>query len=133
MAEHGFVGLGLPRQYGGIGLPLLDTLLLIKTIQSIDSTAGGLAHRTSTGAVGAVLALGSEEQKEKFIRGVASGKSAVCIGISEPEAGSAATALKTRARIDGGQVVINGQKIFISFADHADYTLVYCRFGDTGR
>lgn len=133
MAANGLLGLNLPQEYGGVGLPLLDTLLVIQAVQKIDSTLGGLAHRTSTGAVGAVLELGDEAQKERFVGGVARGEFGIGIGISEPEAGSAATALRTRARVEGDDVLIDGQKIFISAARHHRYTLVYCRFGTSGR
>jgi alkylation response protein AidB-like acyl-CoA dehydrogenase len=133
MAANGLLGLNLPQAYGGVGLPLLDALFVIQAAQNVDSAMGGLAHRTSTGAVGAVLELGTDAQKEHFVGGVARGEFGIGIGISEPEAGSAATALRTRARRDGDDVVIDGQKIFISAARHHRYTLVYCRFGTTGR
>ena len=133
MARHGLLGLNLPSAYGGLDMPLLDTLLLLQVVQSVDSTMGGLTHRTSTGAVGAVLEIGNEEHKRVFVGGVARGEIGISIGITEPEAGSAATAMRTRARIDGDDVVINGQKIFISAARDNHATLLYCRFGNTGR
>lgn len=133
MAENGLLGLNMPTEYGGMGLPLLDTLLLIQTIQKVDSTMGGLTHRTSTGAIGAILELGTEEQKAQYVTGVARGDIGVSIGITEPNAGSAATAMTTRARIEGDEVVITGQKIFISAAKAHHYTMLYCRFGTTGR
>jgi alkylation response protein AidB-like acyl-CoA dehydrogenase len=133
MAKSGLLGLNMPTQYGGLGLPLLDTLLVIQAVQKVDSLMGGLSHRTSTGAVGAVLEIGSDAQKDKFVAAVAQGSIGISIGISEPDAGSAATALRTRARIDGDSVVLDGQKLFVSAARYHDYTLVYCRFGTTGR
>ncbi len=133
MADNGLLAFNMPQAYGGLELPLLDTLLLIQSIQKIDSTLGGLAHRTSTGAIGAVLELGTPEQRERWVRGVARGEIGVSIGITEPDAGSAATAMKTRARIDGDDVVITGQKIFISAARANHYTMLYCRFGTTGK
>lgn len=133
MAENGLLGLNMPTEYGGMGLPLLDTLLLIQTIQRVDSTMGGLTHRTSTGAIGAILELGTDAQKEQYVTGVARGEIGVSIGITEPNAGSAATAMTTRARIDGDTVIINGQKTFISAAKANHYTMLYCRFGTTGR
>jgi alkylation response protein AidB-like acyl-CoA dehydrogenase len=116
-----------------MNLPLLDTLLLLQTVQSVDSTMGGLTHRTSTGAVGAVLELGSDEHKRVFVGGVARGEIGIGIGITEPDAGSAATAMTTRARIEGNEVVVNGQKIFISAARDNHATLLYCRFASSGR
>ena len=133
MADNGLLGLNMPTQYGGVGLPLLDTLLLLQTVQKVNSTMGGLTHRTSTGAVGAVLDVGTDAQREKFVAGVAKGDIGISIGISEPDAGSAATAMKTRARMDGDHVVITGQKIFISAVRANHYTLLYCRFGTSGR
>jgi alkylation response protein AidB-like acyl-CoA dehydrogenase len=132
MAENGLLGLNMPQEYGGMGLPLLDTLLLIQALQKIDSTLGGLSHRTSTGAIGAILELGDAAQKDRFVNGVARGEFGISIGITEPDAGSAATAMTTRARVDGDDVLINGQKIFISAAKAHRYTMLYCRFGTTG-
>ncbi|MCW5750392.1 MAG: acyl-CoA dehydrogenase family protein [Alphaproteobacteria bacterium] len=133
MAEQGMLGLNMPEAYGGQGLPLLDTLLMIQTLQACNTTLGGLAHRSSTGAVGAIAALGTEAQKRKYVAGVCSGEIGISIGITEPEAGSAATAMKTRARIEGDNVVIDGKKQFVSFVDHNHYCVVYCRFGNTGK
>ena len=133
MAAQGLLGLNLPPQYGGVGLPLLTTLLVLRTVQSVDTTLGGLTHRTSTGAVGAILHLGTEWQKEHFVARVARGEIGISIGITEPDAGSAATSLKTTARIDGDNVRINGQKCFITAAKDNHYTVVYCRFGNTGK
>lgn len=133
MADQGLLGLNMPEAYGGQGLPLLDTLLVIQRLQACDSTLGGLAHRTSTGAVGAIAVLGTEAQKKKYVAGVCQGKIGISIGITEPEAGSAATAMKTRARIEGDTVVINGKKQFVSFVDNNHFTVVYCRFGTTGK
>lgn len=132
MAEQGLLGLNLPTTHGGLGLPLLDTLLLIQAIQKEDSTLGGLAHRSSTGAIGAILELGNAAQHAHYVAGVARGEFGVSIGITEPEAGSAATAMTTRARIDGDEVIIDGQKTFISAARAHRYTLLYCRFGNSG-
>lgn len=133
MAEQGLLGLNMPTDLGGVGLPLLDTLLVIQTLHACSAACGGLAHRTSTGACGAIEAYGTPEQREKYIRGICSGEIGISIGITEPEAGSAATAMRTRAEIDGDEVVINGSKQFVSSVNTNDYTVLYCRFGKTGR
>jgi alkylation response protein AidB-like acyl-CoA dehydrogenase len=133
MSEQGLLGLNMPQEHGGMGLPLLDTLLLIQTLQACSSTLGGLAHRSSTGACGAIEAYGTQEQKEKYLQGICAGEIGISIGITEPEAGSAATAMKTRAEIRGDKVVINGSKQFVSAVNVNDYTVLYCRFGNTGR
>ena len=134
MAEAGLLGLNMPEEHGGAGLPLLDTLLVIQKLQSCASIVGGLAHRSSTGAIGAILELGTPEQRRFYVGGVCRGEFGVGIGITEPEAGSAATAMKTSARRDGNdEVVLQGKKQFVSFVDHNQYTLTYCRFGSSGR
>ncbi|NYZ16534.1 acyl-CoA dehydrogenase [Azospirillum sp. RWY-5-1] len=132
MADHGLLGLNLPEPLGGVGLSLLDTVLLIQNLQACSSTLGALSHRSSTGAVGAIVELGTDEQKRRFVGRVCQGEIGIGIGITEPEAGSAATALRTSARIDGDHVVINGKKQFVSFVNHNHFTVVYCRFGDSG-
>jgi len=133
MAGQGLLGLNMPTEHGGQGLPLLDTLLVIQALQARHTVLGALAHRSSTGAVGAIAALGTEAQKRKYVAGVCAGRVGISIGITEPEAGSAATAMKTRARIDGDSVVIDGRKQFVSFVDRNHYSVVYCRFGTTGK
>lgn len=133
MAEDGLLGLNLPEDLGGLGLPLLDTLMVIETLQTSAALLGGIAHRSSTGAVGAIAEYGAPELRERFVPPVCRGEIGISIGITEPEAGSAATALRTTARIEGDEVVLNGSKQFVSFVDNNQFTLVYCRFGSTGR
>lgn len=133
MASAGLLGLNMPEELGGVGLPLLDTLLVIQTLQARASIMGGLAHRSSTGAVGAIAELGTPEQKARYVRGVCEGTFGIGIGITEPEAGSAATSMTTRARIEDERVVLDGRKQFVSFVDNNSCTLTYCRFGTTGK
>jgi len=133
LAEHGMLGLNMPVEYGGQGLPLLDTLLIMQTLHACDSMLGGIIHRSTSGAVNTIHQLGTDEQKRKFIPPVVRGESAFSIGITEADAGSAATALRTRARIEGDEVVINGSKIFISHTLYTDHVVVYCQFGEGRR
>ncbi|MDX2484982.1 MAG: acyl-CoA dehydrogenase family protein [Pseudodonghicola sp.] len=133
MAEQGLLGLNLPESLGGMGLPLLDTLLVTRALQKVAPLLGGIAHRSSTGAVGAVAEYGTEAQKAAFVPASCRGEMGISIGITEPEAGSAATAMKTTARVEGDEVVLNGSKQFVSFVNNNQYTLLYCRFGTTGR
>ncbi len=133
MAHYGLLGVNMPPELGGSGLPLLDTLLLTQTLQSCSSAMGSLAHRSSTGAVGAIAKLGTDKQKNEMVARSCKGEIGISIGITEPEAGSAATSMKTTARIDGDQVIINGHKQFVSAVNVTDYTVLYCRLGITGR
>ena len=133
MAEQGLLGLNMPESCGGLGLPLLDTLLIIRTLQTCAPILGGLAHRTSTGAVGAIAEYGTDDQRRRFVAPLCRGELGISIAITEPEAGSAATAMKTAARIDGDSVVLNGRKQFVSFVNVNECSLVYCRFGKSGK
>lgn len=133
MAEHGLLGLNLPAAHGGLELPLLNTILVTQALQKCAPILGGICHRSSTGAVGAIAEYGTEEQREKYVRPLCKGEIGISIGITEPEAGSAATAMKTRGEIVGNEIVLNGRKQFVSFVNYNQYTLVYCRIGNTGR
>ena len=133
MAEQGLLGLNLSEALGGMGVPLLDTLLVTRALQKAAPLLGGIAHRSSTGAVGAVAEYGTQAQKETFVIPSCKGEIGISIGITEPDAGSAATAMKTRATVEGDEVILNGSKQFVSFVNNNHYTLVYCRFGTTGR
>lgn len=133
MAEQGLLGLNMPESCGGLGLPLLDTLLIIRTLQTCAPILGGLAHRTSTGAVGAIAEYGTDDQRRRFVEPLCRGELGISIAITEPEAGSAATAMKTTARLDGDSVVLNGRKQFVSFVNVNECSLVYCRFGKSGK
>lgn len=133
MAEQGLLGLNLPTEYGGMGLPLLDTLMIIQTLHACSPIVGTLAHSASTNACGVIDAYGTEAQKAHYLPRVCSGEIGISIGMTEPEAGSAVTAMRTRARIDGDEVVINGAKQFVSFIDFNNVTVVYCRFGNSGQ
>lgn len=132
LAELGMLGLNLPEQYGGQGLPMIDSLFMIQAFAECSSFIGNIMHRSTLGPVAVIAALGTDEQKERFIPPVCRGMGGFSVGITEPHAGSAATAMTTRARIEGDEVVINGSKTFISHALYTDHTLVYCRFADTG-
>jgi alkylation response protein AidB-like acyl-CoA dehydrogenase len=131
LAEQGLLGLNMPVDYGGQGFPLLDTLLIMQTLHECDAMIGHTIHRSTSGAVNTINILGTEEQKRRFIPPVCSGEAAYSIGITEPDAGSAATALSTQARIEGDEVVINGRKQMVSHIAYTDHTLVYCRFGSS--
>ncbi len=132
MAEAGLLGLNMPEELGGQALPMLDTLLMLQAAGESDTLMAHIMHRSTMGPVSVIKTLGTDEQRQRFIPPVCAGTGGFSVGISEPQAGSAATAMTTRARIEGDEVVVNGSKTFISHATYTDHTLVYCRFGKTG-
>jgi alkylation response protein AidB-like acyl-CoA dehydrogenase len=126
----GLLGISLPEEYGGSGLPIFDTLLAIEEFAKECRPAAFQVFESNTGPAQVINQLGTPEQKERFLPDVVAGKSTVALGISEPDAGSAATDMSTRARLEGDEYVLNGVKRWISNGGYADQYLVYCRLND---
>jgi len=130
LADLGFLGLAIPEEYGGQGGTLLDALIVIEELAKECRPAAFQVFEANTGPIRVLQFFGTEQQKRKYLPMSVSGELTMAIGISEPEAGSAATDLRTKARRDGDEIVINGSKRWISNGGHADHYLVYCRLND---
>lgn len=126
LADRGWIGLTWPKAYGGQGKSYLDRLIL--TEELLRCGAPVAAHWLGDRQMGpSILRYGTERQKETFLPGIISGETVFCIGMSEPGAGSDLAGLQTRAEEDGDQYVLNGQKIWTSFAHLADYCYLVAR------
>jgi alkylation response protein AidB-like acyl-CoA dehydrogenase len=130
LAEHDLLGIRLPREYGGEGMSALDTVVAMQGVGEVSPVAASTIHMASFGPAQAIAEYGDEALRERYLPDVAAGESIVAIGMSEPEAGSHATAMTTEAEDDGDAWVINGQKAWVSEAPHADAFLVYVRMPD---
>ena len=130
LGELGFLGIALPERYGGGGAPLQHALTVIEELAKECRPAAFQVFESNTGPAQVVARLGTEEQGERFLRPIIRGESTLAVAISEPDAGSAATDMKTRAVKAGGKVVVNGGKRWISNGSEADYYLVYARMND---
>ena len=130
LADLGFLGITTPEKYGGQGGTLLDALIVIEELAKECRPAAFQVFEGNVGPIRAIQFFGTEEQKQKYLPAAARGEVTMAIGISEPEAGSAATDMKTKARLDGDEYVITGNKRWISNGGHADHYLVYCRLND---
>src|SRR5450631_918249 len=127
LAKHGWFGLILPPAYGGTGGSAIDlAILLEETGRHFEELAMWL-FRTLTYGGYAVMLHGSKAQKEALLPRVVRGELSFCFGLTEPESGSDAAALKTKATAGGGGYVINGQKVFTSGMDISDYCLLVTR------
>lgn len=127
LAKHGWFGLILPAEYGGTGgSPIELAILLEEAGRHFEELAMWL-FRTLTYGGYAVLKHGSREQKEALLSKVARGELSFCFGLTEPQAGSDAAALTTKATAVDGGYVINGQKVFTSGMDISDYCLLVTR------
>jgi alkylation response protein AidB-like acyl-CoA dehydrogenase len=124
MAKEGFPACYLPKEYGGAGGGVLDLVLVVEAFSKID---GSLALALAGTALGCypILISGSDEQKTRFLPGIASGEKLAAFGLTEPGAGSDATAMATTAVRDGDHYVLNGTKCFITNAGAAEvYTVI---------
>jgi alkylation response protein AidB-like acyl-CoA dehydrogenase len=132
MAEIGFFGLTIPEEYGGLGGDYLTYVLGMEELGRADSALRGIVS-VSNGLVGkSILGFGTEEQKQEWLPGIANGTKLGCFGLTEPDTGSDAGNLTSRARRDGSDYVITGQKLFITNGTWADVALVFARTGGDG-
>ncbi len=132
LAEVGFLGAAIPEQYGGMGLDTLGYCLAIEELGRVDSSVRGVVTVNVGLAAKSVLRWGSEEQRERWLPGLCSGETLGCFGLTEPGTGSDASSLTTRARRDGDEWVVSGQKTFITNATIAGLALIFARTGEPG-
>jgi alkylation response protein AidB-like acyl-CoA dehydrogenase len=121
----GFVGVFIPEKYSGPGLGFLEHCLINEEFWRVDP---GIAHFVLSGIFGSemVLFFGTEEQKKKWLPPLIQGKAFTGAAITEPDAGSDVSSVKTSAILDGNEYVINGTKTFITGGTIADYLPVLC-------
>jgi 3-sulfinopropanoyl-CoA desulfinase len=126
LRDAGFMGMTIPKAYGGQGLGYLETVLVIEEMAKACATMGRITVEANMGAIGAIMAYGSEAQKNIAAACVLAGdKPAICI--SEPNAGSAASEMTTRADKKGDRYVINGRKYWITGGGVSKLHLIFAR------
>jgi 3-oxocholest-4-en-26-oyl-CoA dehydrogenase alpha subunit len=124
LGADGWLGFGWPTEYGGQGRSAVEQYIVFDEIQR----AGVPFPFVTINTVGpTIMRFGTEEQKAKYLPGILAGEINVAIGYTEPSAGTDLASLRTSARLDGGEWVINGNKIFTSGANQADYIWLACR------
>ncbi|HVA52859.1 MAG TPA: acyl-CoA dehydrogenase family protein [Acidimicrobiales bacterium] len=126
----GWICAGWPVEYGGKGLSLMDQVVMNEEFAKANTPVrADFFGDTLVGPT--ILQWGSDEQKKEFIPGILNGSIAWCQGFSEPNSGSDLAALKTSAVLDGDEWVINGQKVWTTQAQHADYVFLLTRTDPT--
>ena len=126
LTNQGFMGMTIPKSYGGKGMTYLDTLLVIEEIAKACGVTARIVVEANMGAIGAVMKYGTEVQKKLAAEHVLSGdKPAICI--TEPEAGSAATEMTTRADHKGDRYILNGTKHWITGGGVSKFHLIFAR------
>ncbi|MGH3050957.1 MAG: acyl-CoA dehydrogenase family protein, partial [Gaiellaceae bacterium] len=132
LAEVGFLGCGLPEEYGGMGLDQVSYCLVMEELGKADSSVRGIAS-VNNGLAGKTIAKwGTSEQKQEWLPKMSSGEALGCYALTEPGAGSDPGSLVTRAERDGSEWMISGSKIFITLGSWAGVALVFARSGGDG-
>ena len=131
LGAKGWIGLTWPTEFGGGGRPAIDRLIIGEELIKAGAPIGSMwfADRQMGPTL---IAYGREDQQAEFLPPMLTGESTWCIGMSEPNAGSDLASLKTQAVRDGDDWVINGQKIWTSFGEVADYCYLICRTSTDG-
>ena len=131
MAEAGFTGLTIPKEWGGPGLSYFDAVLVIEEFSKACAVCGRIAVEANMGAVGAIMAYGTPAQKKLAADLVLAGDKPAIL-ITEPEAGSAATNMTTRATRRGNDWVLTGDKTWITGGGISRLHLVFARAFENG-
>ena len=129
-AELGFLGVNIAQALGGGGMGHLDAVLVLEELAKVSPGVAFPVFESSFGPILAIAHFAPDELRMRIVPQVCAGEMIVAVAMSEPDAGSALTDLKTTAKIKGGGVVINGQKRWCSGAGHADAYVVYARMSD---
>lgn len=129
--DAGLLCISIPEEYGGGGGTFAhEAIILEEQAGAGDDAFGNSVHSTIVAHY--ILKYGTQEQKKSWLPRMASGEMVAAIAMTEPGAGSDLQALKTSAKLDGDDYVVNGAKTFITNGSHADLVLVVCRTGDEG-
>lgn len=126
LTDAGYLSVLIPEEYGGSGLGLGAAAAILETVQA-EGGNGGACHAQMY-TMGTILRHGSEEQKQAYLPKIASGELRLqAFGVTEPTSGTDTTSLRTFARREGDEYVVNGQKIWTSRAEHSDLMLLLAR------
>lgn len=130
LAANDFLGIALPVEYGGGGYSPFEVVLAQEAVGRVCPDTAHILSRSSMGPPRVIAELGNDHLKEKYLTRVTDGECVMSVAISEPQAGSDAGAMQTTAEKRDGEVVLNGQKAWITKGSHVDALLVYARFDD---
>ncbi len=132
MGKAGLLGATIPEEFGGAGANYVAYGLIAREIERVDSGYRSMASVQSSLVMHPINAYGSDEQRRKYLPGLASGELIGCFGLTEPDAGSDPAGMKTYAKRDGDDYVISGSKTWISNAPFADVFVVWAKSAEHG-
>ena len=130
MAKYGFLGIPVPKEYGGQGCDTLAYAMCVEELSKVCGTTGVIVSAHTLLCIDPILTFGTEEQKQKYVVPLAKGEKLGAFGLTEPGAGTDAQGQQTKAVLDGDEWVLNGSKCFITNGKEAD---VYVIFAVTGK
>ncbi len=128
LAEQGLLGIAFAEEDGGQGGELMHAVLAIQEVALACPKSADIVQAGNFGPIRTLVEYATREQKDRYLRQLLSGERLLALGMSEPEAGSAVTELKTSAHIDRDWCVINGSKVFSTHSPDATLFLIYVRF-----
>lgn len=132
MGEAGVLGVTIPEEFGGVGASYVAYGLVAREIERVDSGYRSMASVQSSLVMHPIYAYGSDEQRAKYLPGLAKGELIGCFGLTEPDAGSDPAGMKTYAKKDGDDYVISGSKTWISNSPFADVFVVWAKSEEHG-
>jgi alkylation response protein AidB-like acyl-CoA dehydrogenase len=129
MAKQGLLGISLPEHDGGQGGSLMDAVIAIEQVAAVCPRSADVVQFGNFGPIRTFAEYGTEAQKKRWLGELLAGRMVMSLGMTEPDAGSAVTDLKTSARADGSHYIVNGSKVFSTFSPDAQIFLIYLRYG----
>lgn len=129
LSDMGLLGITIPEEDGGQGGTLMDAVIAIQETALVCPKSADVVQAGNFGAIRTMAAYASAEQKARFLPDLLGGRKVMALGMTEPGAGSAVTELRTSARQEGDEYVINGTKIFSTNSPDAEVFLIYVRYG----
>ena len=124
MAKNGFLGIPVPKEYGGQGCDPLTYAMCVEELSKVCGTTGVIVSAHTSLCIDPIMTFGTEEQKQKYVVPLAKGEKLGAFGLTEPGAGTDAQGQQTKAVLDGDEWVLNGSKCFITNGSYADVYIV---------
>jgi len=125
MAKLGFLGIPVPKEYGGQGCDTLAYAMCVEELSKVCGTTGVIVSAHTSLCVDPIMTYGTEEQKQKYLVPLAKGEKLGAFGLTEPGAGTDAQGQQTKAILDGDEYILNGSKIFITNGKEADVYVIF--------
>lgn len=124
MAKYGFMGIPVPKEYGGQGCDILTYAICVEELAKVCGTTAVIVSAHTSLCIDPIMTYGTKEQKEKYLPQLAKGEKLGAFGLTEPGAGTDAQGQQTKAVLDGDEWVLNGSKVFITNGKYADVYIV---------